>query len=567
MASENKTNSRRSSRRDIYNPRQFDEEIHQSIEDIYDTIEQQNKKKSRHNSGNMDLRLDGTQKLVEVLFEQEEKGDSSPVDWVGILPIKFMYIEHIIQKYNLNCTSPTLDNATGMASSSGLIFNIHDDAKEFEKAKPKSNKIISDFAKNLVACMNNNKNQKLVPVQLKLQFSDSTAHANLLLVRPNLGVVEHFEPHGPSLNHDSRMKSVNRISQINQNIRFFTECLNREQKRVKYKAVLSHLTCPYLEGAYYGVQTLESRYKDKTKHEQNGGYCLAWSYFVLELVLMNPDNTLRYVQESVLRYLKVRYMKTYYSKPNETPSSQVIQSILRSIIRSYSRHIFETILKFTNFFYGRAFRTITGINNFLKKSGTDGDNIRRFKERFGMYLKITKLIEDENIKSLDDVQTRIHNEIESESGKTIFNDIHVRKKIAMVNDIIKRMKKNPNLKSTKTNSTRKSTIPFNKFDFGIRPNNKNQPLVFRLKETRENILQKKIETMQAKAEREKKECDELRKTLRKKGEEIILLKNENDDLKKERNTLSLKIKNKNNFTRKNRNNTNKLSQNINSMKI
>ena len=112
-------------------------------------------------------------------------------------------------------------------------------------------------------------------------------HQNLLIYRPQKGVVERFEP---DFNEYASYATINdRLKTL------FEETLVPVLGPVRY--TFEHPACPVLKKS---VQELEASASAKPR-EEGIGYCQMWSLFVMEAVLMNPDLDMAAIVEECFR--------------------------------------------------------------------------------------------------------------------------------------------------------------------------------------------------------------------------------------------------------------------------
>jgi hypothetical protein len=116
------------------------------------------------------------------------------------------------------------------------------------------------------------------------EYGDDFCHANMLIYRPKLGLVEHFEPHGSWFRG-----GPNNIAHV---IRNSLENLWENQLKSWIGQVFflySLMVCPDING----LQKLSGE-----------GVCALWSCFIAEFVLMNPKVTTRDLMANILDIIK-----------------------------------------------------------------------------------------------------------------------------------------------------------------------------------------------------------------------------------------------------------------------
>jgi hypothetical protein len=117
-------------------------------------------------------------------------------------------------------------------------------------------------------------------------FIDSSGepvgHANMLIYRPKLNTLEHFEPHGKTFwyNYDNMSDIIrNGLEKL------WQKQLTKWIGKVEY--IPSGFVCPTYDGL--GPQAISE-----------GGLCTIWSCFIAEFVLMNPTLTTPYIMMNVM---------------------------------------------------------------------------------------------------------------------------------------------------------------------------------------------------------------------------------------------------------------------------
>ena len=145
---------------------------------------------------------------------------------------------------------------------------------------------------DLAACVQNGEPVIFIPLEIHFVSPDGVhmqamVHQNLLIYRPQKGVVERFEP---DFNEYASYATINdRLKTL------FEETLVPVLGPVRY--TFEHPACPVLKKS---VQELEASASAKPR-EEGIGYCQMWSLFVMEAVLMNPDLDMAAIVEECFR--------------------------------------------------------------------------------------------------------------------------------------------------------------------------------------------------------------------------------------------------------------------------
>ena len=168
----------------------------------------------------------------------------------------------------------------------------------------------------LVRCKNINK-FTIIPLVIK---TSKGHHQNMLIYNPYTNDIEHFEPHGTAFGGQTS-KSINKFMPKNLTTYF-------EDK--KYKKIIGDIKYLPTTDSYplpEGLQSMEGWNDNKTKGvvrdgkfiSDPAGWCVVWSYFMVDYRLAHPKLSLTDVIHKV--------MKTFDNNPeNMTP-----------FIRDYSR--------------------------------------------------------------------------------------------------------------------------------------------------------------------------------------------------------------------------------------
>jgi hypothetical protein len=203
--------------------------------------------------------------------------------------------------------------------------------------------------KLILKCMERIKftNEEVIIIPLQLYYvGEVSSHQNMLIYRKSLGVIEHFEPHGRSFNGYNKTAHNyynTQVPIILETIVNKMNTINNESGHTYYKNNLVYVppsdVCPYISG----FQSIEGMVvvSDNIIKKEGGGFCLLWSFFWAEMVLLNP-----HIPTNDLYKLVIQAMHT--STKNKT--TKYIPLILRNIIRGYLqvmyvqvKHIIENI--------------------------------------------------------------------------------------------------------------------------------------------------------------------------------------------------------------------------------
>ena len=166
------------------------------------------------------------------------------------------------------------------------------------------------FGEHLRKCISREEDIILIPLSLvaynktevgkNMQYTPAaTSHANMLVIRPKMGIVERFEPQGGTTSIGSIVYSAeNNVNTVLKE--FFEKDMQPYIGKLKYVPPID--ICPSI-----GFQSIESKTKLVAKdiYKSNiGGFCAMWSLFFAELVLMNPDKPSKELVEEALDIAK-----------------------------------------------------------------------------------------------------------------------------------------------------------------------------------------------------------------------------------------------------------------------
>ena len=237
-------------------------------------------------------------KLISVLEQTGSKYTKTglyykPSDVLGLI----MY-EYLIKKYNVNCfmygvrytdayTVLTID-----FTKYGLLANDKY-LKEYQAYVYKMIKLIMNCIMKIQST-----DQEILIIPLTI-YGNYGAHANMLIYRKTLNVLEHYEPHGKKIIISSNVnQDINTIMNLivnKMNVR------NNTSGSKYYNGNITYITpeniCPHGSG----FQKIENDLilpKKITKIER-GGLCMVWSIFFAELTLVNPHLSSREIFDNV----------------------------------------------------------------------------------------------------------------------------------------------------------------------------------------------------------------------------------------------------------------------------
>ena len=212
--------------------------------------------------------------------------ENDTLEWQAFDLIYKLITLYLLNKYKSSCLlyyKTKFD--TGVEKLNRLKFSLFE--SEELKWKEEGNAL---FAEALADCINRKKELIYIPFGLRIKdkFGKIYGHANVLTYRPETNSIEHFEPHGSFFQGTKNNKNVKKLQKKLQD---FVKQINNKLKKhklPKVKFISSNICCPYEKG----LQSLESKlFNEITKTGQIEtalGYCGAWSFLFIELILKNP---------------------------------------------------------------------------------------------------------------------------------------------------------------------------------------------------------------------------------------------------------------------------------------
>lgn len=265
---------------------------------------------------------------------------------------------HILKKYNKNC----------------FILGLYHKTPTFVYHRPgyegHLTGTILKFTRQLLNCIKLNKDDPesiiAIPVTLCC-FTSSSCHANVLIYRNQHATIEHFEPYGISLQNTTLHNTSLEFYQTIEDIVNTMNSYNQQREYRYYDRNITYIRpeqiCPRLTGLQYLDEHSTRRDNEQLFNKEGGGFCIMWSLFFTELVLVNPALTSKELLERILGLIE----------ENKTNGSYV-----RNIIRGYIGILYAEL------------------NNILKEEiGMDIYEMQQHKVNINLvkYLKLKKRIE------------------------------------------------------------------------------------------------------------------------------------------------------------------------------
>ena len=269
----------------------------------------------------------GKGSLSKNLIKLTERGNKGllPFEWIGKHLIENIFYTYLLTKYKSNCY------IFSNSGKSGILLHIGELRKE--TTLKSDNPLLKELnlgVDHLYSCIvNPHIKSNIIIIPLCLQWSDTAAHANVLIYRKDLKQLEHFEPDGVlDEKTDTHVKSL---------IKFFTSQLGTKLGYdVKYIPASEVCINKNILGIQF-IEELFSNIKDVTS-----GFCLAWSMFFTEMALKNPTIPSAELLNIIVDNISLKRDISYKKKANQ----------FSRLIRGYVLMINDKVEKYCKALFG-----------------------------------------------------------------------------------------------------------------------------------------------------------------------------------------------------------------------
>jgi hypothetical protein len=296
-----------------------------------------------------DISTDTSNTIGSILESYNQRGQQFSVEGIDYTPITLITTIsnlYLIKKYKTNCFMYGDKAKDESFVYGGFIFNFLEGQLDLPMAQIQNDILLQINGKNLfqihnfLNCVKNG--QPIIIIPLLFIFSDGSNHANMLIYRRELNIIEHFEPHGSFF--DLNPKYGEKITQI---LQLLLTKINELNSSILFKDFLpgnirlipSNEVCIH----HRGLQAIQTQLASFSI--EGSGYCQMWSLLFAELALLNPTMNSRDILNEIYRLL-------------ETQEGAVF---LSNVIRGYVSMLGDEISSYLSEYINNAF-TIENIS-------------------------------------------------------------------------------------------------------------------------------------------------------------------------------------------------------------
>ena len=369
-------------------------------------------------------------------------------DRAGDYTISHLYLSFLFHKYNVHCKPLNLR----------VDVEIFDNEEKEEKELNNIKKVV----KKIIECIHTQSKLIVVELDLYLPFG---AHSNVIIIRPELNLIEYFEPHGKFLdveveagfkNKNGSIKYLPTEMILSRFFNIFLQTCNEEFQKnniEQYTGLFANSTCPYDDG----LQAAECQSEiERIESIEDGGYCQLWSFFIVHMVLLNPSRAIADIYRiiySIFRFKGGNKLKNDYLRHIAYGYSRFINDIM---VEYFSKYL-DMNNKFT-LEYIKLLHDNDNKSEFLRLR----KNLKDFVHIHGDLLMekdvySSKRPKSPSIKNMQEMVNELEKGKKSSAmdtySKNLVHRINEKKRIIkMIQDNIKKMKqsnRNPNIAENK----------------------------------------------------------------------------------------------------------------------
>lgn len=230
-------------------------------------------------------------KIQELIAEGEKHGLGVVYEPHGIIGT-LVYL-HLLEKYSNNCAVITTDTAKIVTRLNASIAYEGIPLRTDWKTYP--DYMVKYLGETLQGCINRGIDLILVPLDVMFYnnkgIKQDAGHANVLVIRPLIRVAERFEPHGAEYGNSEKTDKI-----FNKALKILVED-QLTQYIGEFKFRTPEDICPNSKG----FQSFEGKHQPELLRKEGGGFCMMWSCFLMELVLLNPDYSTKQIIDEAFR--------------------------------------------------------------------------------------------------------------------------------------------------------------------------------------------------------------------------------------------------------------------------
>ena len=277
--------------------------------------------------------------VLKFVSNLEEKGQQYVVSGIHYQPrdiLESIMYEYLIEKYNINNCFLFVNFDYGLKplfflniTQFGLLSEDDDDyLLKYQKYVYKMIKLIMNCIQKI---QNTKQDILIIPVRITSEEdNDIGSHANMLIYRKSLNVLEHYEPHGKKYRSRTNIHSI--INKIMKIIVNKMNTLNKQDKYKYYKGKIKYIppnnTCIYNKG----LQLIEGELfaSENIREIESDGLCVIWAIFFAEMTLLNPSLSSKEIMDNIIELI-------------DSPATNTMSQKAKNIIRGYLEYIYNSI--------------------------------------------------------------------------------------------------------------------------------------------------------------------------------------------------------------------------------
>jgi len=277
------------------------------------------------------------QNIRNRIKELKNKGVDITVNYDAGTSASMLFQLVFLKKYKYDCIL-SFKSHRGVSMAGFRVYLQK--TKDFQKSTPES--LAEVLYPKVKKCFENG--SKIILVPLSLRTTGGGGHANVLIIKPEIMTAYRFEPHGEGLQGGG--KDDDTINKLLEDM-FKNKNLIKEIGNIKY--VPPSETCPAISKSVRdGFQSMENQYfhnlsdkeQRRLKAVEAGGFCQAWSFFLIELYMMHPESTIEEI-----------YIIAHDELENDPQS-------FRELIRGFITDVNKELKNFSEFHMGKKSRDI-----------------------------------------------------------------------------------------------------------------------------------------------------------------------------------------------------------------